>query len=207
LRARPSALAHLPVVDYLCYVAEMAQARLLVVDDEPYSADQVVRLLGKGGIAIESVRRGAEAIRSGVAAEGPGHPFDVILVDYHVPGGAGVEVLRELGERGIDSRIIFMSGQDPSDAAVEAMRLGAFDFIAKPLNRAELSLRIERALRDRRAAALTATFGESMVRRPRKSDVIIGGGTWVKDLYERISMVAPTDVTVAISGESGTGKE
>jgi len=85
------------------------------------------------------------------------------------------------------------------------MRHGAFDFIGKPLNAAELRLRIERALRDRRQAARPADRGDP--RRPRKSDVIIGGSPWTKELYERISMVAPTDVTVAIYGESGTGKE
>jgi DNA-binding NtrC family response regulator len=99
--------------------------------------------------------------------------------------------------------VIIMSGREPGDVAVEAMRLGAFDFISKPLSRAELRLRVERAMRDRRSAAVT----DPSKRRPRKSDVIIGGGGWIKGLYERIAMVAPTDVTVAISGESGTGKE
>jgi DNA-binding NtrC family response regulator len=90
--------------------------------------------------------------------------------------------------------------------AVEAMRFGAFDFISKPLNRAELRIRVERALRDKTTHDGKEGNGDRK-RRPRKSDVIIGGARWIKDLYERISMVAPTDVTVAISGESGTGKE
>src|SRR5262245_47233110 len=120
-----------------------------------------------------------------------------------MPDTGGVEVLRELSSRGVDARVIIMSGREPGDVAVEAMRLGAFDFISKPLSRAELRLRVERAMRDRRSAAVT----DPAKRRPRKSDVIIGGGGWIKGLYERIAMVAPTDVTVAISGESGTGKE
>src|SRR5262245_19484244 len=124
-----------------------------------------------------------------------------------MPDTGGVEVLRELSSRGVDSRVIIMSGRDPGEVAVEAMRLGAFDFISKPLSRAELRLRVERALRDRRAGEPGKDGSDSNKRRPRKSDVIIGGASWIKGLYERSAMVAPTDVTVAIYGESGTGKE
>jgi DNA-binding NtrC family response regulator len=185
----------------------MGQPRLLVVDDEPQLAELIRQLLGDT-IAIQFTLRGDEAIRLALSAEKQGRPFDVILLDYHVPEVAGIEVLEALGERDIDARIILMCGERPADAAVEGMRHGAFDFIAKPLSRIELSLRIERALRDRRAAlAASKTSSADHLRRPRKSDVIIGGGAWIKELYERISMVAPTDVTVAISGESGTGKE
>ena len=151
---------------------------------------------------------GAEAITAAIDADHDGAPFDVVLLDYYMPGTGGVEVLGELSNQGVDARIIIMSGREPGDVAVEAMRLGAFDFISKPLNKAELRLRVARALRDRRAVSTAvAAGGDPGQRRPRKSDVIIGGGTWIKELYERISMVAPTDVTIAISGESGTGKE
>ena len=187
----------------------MAKARILVVDDEPVSAREVGKLLGEQNVDLTSVTGGGDAIEVASEAEANGSPFDVVLLDYYMPGTGGVDVLRELGKRSVDARVIIMSGREPGDVAVEAMRLGAFDFISKPLNRAELRLRVERALRDRRAStsAAPAADGTNNKRRPRKSDVIIGGGRWIKELYERISMVAPTDVTVAISGESGTGKE
>ena len=181
----------------------MVRARLLVVDDEPASAEQIRQMLGEGLAEVTSLDTGADAITTVMEAERGGHGFDVVLLDYFMPRMGGVNVLREMSQRHVDSRIIIMSGRDPGEVAVEAMRLGAFDFISKPLSRAELRLRVERALRDRRAG--DATDGGK--RRPRKSDVIIGGASWIKDLYERISMVAPTDVTVAIYGESGTGKE
>src|SRR5690606_2091402 len=113
-------------------------------------------------------------------AEKHGHPFDVMLLDYYMPGTDGVQVLREIGESGMDTRIILMSGREPADVAVEAMRLGAFDFISKPLNRAELKLRVERALRDRRASMTRGAGGDGKTgadakggsdgkaRRPRK---------------------------------------
>jgi DNA-binding NtrC family response regulator len=185
----------------------MARARLLVVDDEPASADQVRVMLGEGIAEVTSLSRGTEVIRAVLDAERGGRAFDVVLLDYYMPEMGGVDVLRAMNKERIDSRVIIMSGRDPGDVAVEAMRLGAFDFISKPLSRAELRLRVERALRDRRAAESAKGGGDGAKRRPRKSDVIIGGASWIKELYERISMVAPTDVTVAIYGESGTGKE
>lgn len=183
----------------------MVQSRLLVVDDEPHSLQYISHLLQNKGFAIQSALGGHEALRSVLAANEQGQPFDVILVDYHMPDIAGVDVLKVLGERGVDSRVILMSGRQPADVAVEALKLGAFDFIAKPLQLAELQLRIERALRDRRVSRRQER--PRAPRRRRKSNIIIGSSSCIKGLYERISMVAPTDVTVAISGESGTGKE
>jgi DNA-binding NtrC family response regulator len=173
----------------------------LVVDDEPSTAETVIHYLGQNADVV-AVSGGDEGIRAAADADSQGRSFDVVLLDYYMPHTSGVEVLRDLSSRNIDARVIIMSGREPGDVAVEAMRLGAFDFISKPLSKAELRLRVERAMRDRRTA-----IGDPTKRRPRKSDVIIGGGGWIKELYERIAMVAPTDVTVAISGESGTGKE
>jgi two-component system response regulator HydG len=181
----------------------MARARLLIVDDEPAATQHVMHLLASTGFSMEAVRGGDEALSAAQDADDRGRPFDVILVDYHMPDIAGADVLRGLSERGIDSHVILMSGQEPPNLAVEAMKLGAFDFITKPLDRAELELRIARALRDRQSTA----GGESPVRKLRKSDVIVGGSPAVKELFQRLDMVAPTDVTVALSGEPGTGKE
>jgi DNA-binding NtrC family response regulator len=175
----------------------------LVVDDEASTSDAISHHLGRDAFDVVAASGGDEGIRLVVESERDGRPFDVVLLDYYMPHTGGVEVLRDLNARGVDARIIIMSGREPGDVAVEAMRLGAYDFISKPLSRAELRLRVERAMRDRRTAVVT----EPGKRRPRKSDVIIGGGGWIKELYERIAMVAPTDVTIAISGESGTGKE
>jgi two-component system, NtrC family, response regulator HydG len=96
-----------------------------------------------------------------------------------------------------------MAGREPVPIGVEAIRLGVFDVIAKPLSRHDLRARVERAFRDRSGRD---GRGDG-ARRPRKSDVIIGAGPWLTQLYERIGMVAATDVTVTITGESGTGKE
>jgi DNA-binding NtrC family response regulator len=176
--------------------------RVLVVDDEPGTVEVVRALLEQDGAEVTSVGDGRDAIAQALGATQGGRGFDVVLLDYHLPHVTGGEVIRELGARGVDARVVVMSGIDPTRIAAETMRLGAFDFVAKPLSRADLRARVERAFRDRRLGA-RADQG----RRPRKSDVIIGTGAWVKQLYERIGMVASTDVTVTIHGPSGTGKE
>lgn len=181
-------------------------ARVLVVDDEPAYAESVRGQLGKDVTEVVACGGGEEAVASARTAAEEGRPFDVVLLDYYMPRMGGVDVLREFTRLGLDARIILMSGREPGDVAVEGMRQGAFDFISKPLSEAELVLRISRAVRDRRAGAQPVHSGDGP-RRARKSDVIVGGGPWIKTIYERINMVAPTDVTVAVHGESGTGKE
>jgi DNA-binding NtrC family response regulator len=172
------------------------------VDDEAASAEQIKQMLGDGLADVSWLGAGEDAVRTVLEAERHGRGFDVVLLDYFMPRMAGVDVLREMSTHHVDSRVIIMSGRDPGEVAVTAMRLGAFDFISKPLSRSELRLRVERALRDRAPSETSgkADAAEGSKRRPRKSDVIIGGAGWIKDLYERISMVAPTDVTVAIYG-------
>jgi DNA-binding NtrC family response regulator len=199
----------------------MDRARLLVVDDDVHAVEVVKRHLRDMAFDVFAAPGGAEAVDEVRRAGGRGEPFDVVLLDFYMPGMGGIPTLHAMREAGLDARVILSSGQEPTEVAVEAMRHGAFDFISKPLNGAELRLRVERALRDRRAGeraerkertektgpVRTSAAMAASERRPRKSDVIIGGSAWTKEIYERISMVAPTDVTVAIYGESGTGKE
>jgi DNA-binding NtrC family response regulator len=175
--------------------------RVLVVDDAPEMPLIIAGLLGEDAFEVVGAQTEADALKIAVDGERANDGFDVVLLDFYLTRTRGDLVLKELGRRAVEARIILMSGIDAGDLAAHALKLGAFDFVAKPLGRAELRLRVARACRDR------AGDDRPDKRRPRKSDVIIGVGTWIKDLYERISMVAATDVTVAIAGDSGTGKE
>jgi DNA-binding NtrC family response regulator len=177
------------------------RARVLVGDHER-SGLEIQQLLG--GQSLDLVLVDSAELAVSRALESGGDDFDVILLEFYLPEQGGAHVLRELRRNHVPGRVIIMSRTNADEVAVEAMRIGAFDFMAKPVTRAELRLRVERALRDRAFDAPMASPGR---KRPRKSDVIIGGGRWIKELYESISMAAPTDVTVAIYGESGTGKE
>jgi DNA-binding NtrC family response regulator len=167
--------------------------RVLVVDRSSSTRDTVADLLGD--LASEVVwvtREGAGAqLRAGIAV---GAPFDVVLLEADPP--PTVASIRELVTLGGGVRVV-LAAAGP-DGAGAATRSGAADVVVRPFNAAELAFRVGRA---------AAATDRADKRRPRKSDVLIGTGPWIKELYDRIAMVAATDATVAIFGESGTGKE
>jgi DNA-binding NtrC family response regulator len=163
--------------------------RILVVD----KAATLQGALGEiAGDLIASTREAAaERLRAAIA---DGHAFDAVLIDAEPPPAASY--VRELVTAGGGVRIILIAG-NPEGIAL-ASRIGASDVVMRPVVAAELAFRIGK---------LVGPESRENKRRPRKSDVLIGAGAWLKDLYDRISMVAATDVTVAVFGESGTGKE
>jgi DNA-binding NtrC family response regulator len=165
--------------------------KVLVVDRTQSTRDAIAELLGDAhDLAWAPRESAAEKLR---AAIGAGHAFDVLLLEGDPPPTAAL--VRELVTAGGGVRIILLA-MGPDGLAL-AGRVGASDVVMRPLVAAELAFRIGRALPEAR--------GDK--RRPRKSDVLIGAGAWIKELYDRIAMVAATDATVAIFGESGTGKE
>jgi DNA-binding NtrC family response regulator len=162
---------------------------VLVVDRSSSTRDVIADLLGDLASEVVWVARdGALALLRG------SQPFDVIVLDADPPPSAGL--VRELASAGGNARVVLIASGVEGIAL--ATRCGAADVVARPFAAAELAFRVGRV-------APGDTRGDK--RRPRKSDVIIGSGSWIKELYERIAMVAATDVTVAIFGESGTGKE
>jgi DNA-binding NtrC family response regulator len=165
--------------------------RVLVVDRSTQTRDVIADLLGELASATWVARDGASAaLRAAIAA---GQPYDVVVLDADLqPTAAHV---RELVTVGGGVRIL-IAAAGPDGAAIAA-RCGASDVVAKPFAAADLAFRVGRNAGGERVDK----------RRPRKSDVLIGTGPWIKELYDRIAMVAATDVTVAIFGESGTGKE
>ena len=167
--------------------------RVLVVDRTAGTRDVVAERLGDLASDVVWATRDAAGgrLRAGIAE---GRPFDVVVLEAEPAPGA--QLVRELVTQGGGVRVV-LAAVGP-DGAAAAARCGAADVVARPFNAAELAFRIGRN---------AAPPERSEVRRPRKSDVLIGTGPWIKELYDRIAMVAATDVTVAIFGESGTGKE
>ncbi len=172
--------------------------RVLVVDRSSGTRDVIAELLGSSfsqdlaGDVVGTTRDAAAAqLRAGIAS---GHPFDVVILEADPPPTS--QLVRELVTQGGGVRVVLAAAG--AEGAALATRCGASDVIARPFTAAELGFRVGRM----------GTLGERAdKRRPRKSDVLIGTGPWIKELYDRIAMVAATDVTVAIFGESGTGKE
>ena len=167
--------------------------RVLVVDRSAGTRDTVAELLGElaSGVAWATRDAAAAMLRDGIAT---GRPFDVVLLEADPPPTA--HGVRELVTQGGGVRVV-LAAHGPEGAAIAA-RCGASDVVTRPFTAGELAFRVGRG---------APTAERTDKRRPRKSDVLIGTGAWIKELYDRIAMVAATDVTVAIFGESGTGKE
>ncbi|HUS33230.1 MAG TPA: sigma-54 dependent transcriptional regulator [Kofleriaceae bacterium] len=168
--------------------------RVLVVDKSSTTRELIAELLG------DTARELAWASRDAVldklrAAATAGQGFDVIVLDGD---GATPVLVRELSTAARGARVVLIA--NGVEGVALANRCGATDVVSRPFSGPELQFRIGRAS--------GAASGEREAKRwVRKSDVLIGSGAWIKELYDRIAMVAATDVNVAIFGESGTGKE
>jgi DNA-binding NtrC family response regulator len=163
--------------------------RVLVVDKLAATRDAIAEALPEHDVAWASRDAATAQVRTAGAA---GTPFDIVVLEGEPAPNPWL--VRELSSGG--ARVVVIAGG--AEAIAAASRCGAADIISRPFVAGELAFRVARALP-------VDTRGEK--RRPRKSDVLIGSGAWIKELYDRIAMVAATDVTVAIFGESGTGKE
>ncbi|RMF81522.1 MAG: sigma-54-dependent Fis family transcriptional regulator, partial [Planctomycetota bacterium] len=132
--------------------------------------------------------------------------FDVVISDLKMPGMNGVELLREMRRLGLDAPVILMTAYASVETAVEAMKLGAFDYVQKPFNAEEVAILIERAVRE------TQLRRDNEIMRRTIEDiesqrVLIGESPAMRPVLEKIQRVAQSSATVLVTGESGTGKE
>src|SRR5271166_4714234 len=176
--------------------------QLLLVDDDPdLVLAQINRVFGTSQHRIDVARTGAEGIRR-VAERAP----DVVLLDLRLPDQSGLEVYQQI--RRLDARIpvIFVTMAKAADAAIEAMKQGAYDYLFKPLDLHQLRRVVGEALEVARRMREPAVIAET----PPDPDVdgaIIGSCPAMREVYKAIGRVAAQDVPVLITGESGTGKE
>src|SRR5690606_31472121 len=158
-------------------------------------------LLRGGGYEVDEAADGHQACEMG-AAEG----YDVVLTDLRLGTPDGMEVLRAIKEAQPRSEVIVMTAYGTIESAVEAMRLGAFDYLQKPFSEPELVLKVEKALESRKLRGQVEAFAQEF-RERYGFENIVGRSAAVRNLLSRVVRIAPTDVTVLITGESGTGKE
>jgi two-component system response regulator HydG len=175
--------------------------KVLVVDDQKNMRATTAIVLRSAGHAVEEAEDGAAALRR-VQAE----TFDVVLTDLRMPTVDGMEVLRETRRLSPETQVIVMTAYGTIDSAVEAIRRGAYDFLAKPFKEDELLLRVSKAIEKRRLLGEVSLLAGEF-RRRYGLEHIVGRSSVIQELLDRVSRVAPTDATVLISGESGTGKE
>ena len=174
------------------------KASFLIVDDEAGVRSALSGVLEDEGYRVESVESG-EACLEHVRR----HGYDVIVLDIWLPGLDGLATLRKLRERKVDSEVIMISGHGSIESAVRAIKMGAFDFVEKPLSLDKTVLVARNALRQRRLEA------ENRVLRAHvdRGLVMVGESPVMESLREQIAKAAPTTGRVLIFGENGTGKE
>lgn len=178
---------------------KLPQARILVVDDEENIRKSLRMVLEYEGYDVYEAVTGEEALEKSDEIVG----LDLILLDIRLPGKDGLEVLAELKERPYSPEVIMISGHGTIQAAVEATKLGAYDFLEKPLHRERILLAIRNALDHKR---LKREYFD-LHQRTAKRYELVGKHPLMKELWEKIRKIAPTNSTVLIHGESGTGKE
>ena len=176
-------------------------AAVLVVDDDDAFRGALVAELSRMHFTATGVATADEAIHY-VAAHEP----DVALLDLRLGGASGLDVLRRIRETSPATDVIILTGHGTIDTAIEAIRLGAFDYLAKPCPLDELDVRIRKAL-ERQSLQRRATLLERGLTPPDLGSAFIGESPAFRRVLHLIDRVAPTDSTVLISGETGTGKE
>jgi DNA-binding NtrC family response regulator len=177
----------------------MANARVLVVDDEPDIRQTVRDILEDEGYVVDTAESAAAA-RDARRLQRP----DLVLLDIWMPDLDGISLLREWNERGgLPCPVIMISGHGTVETAVEATRLGAWDFIEKPISLAKLLLVISRALE----ASRLKRENEGLRRQLPAPIEVIGSGRGMQALREQVERIAAHDTWVLIQGEPGTGKE
>jgi DNA-binding NtrC family response regulator len=176
--------------------------RVLVVDDHAAARASVIDVLRHAGYVVEGLASAVEALPLLERK-----PFDVVITDLQMPGIDGLEFIRQLSLRRADVQAIMITAHATIASAVEAMRIGAFDYLEKPFDIVALENVVARAMERVRAGAdevdaKTANAGSN------GDDLgMVGGSAAMERLRQRIRQVAPTNETVLICGESGSGKE
>ncbi len=175
--------------------------RILFADDEAHLRDLMQMELPRLGHEVTVCADGASAIRS--LEKGS---FDVALLDIRMPGLTGIEVLGKIRQLSPETQVVILTGHATVDTAVQALRLGAFDYLTKPCKWAELEVILNRVA-ERRDLSNKATALETRLKAAEGTPTLIGETPSMLAVRRLIETIAPTDASVMILGETGTGKE
>jgi DNA-binding NtrC family response regulator len=176
-------------------------ARILIIDDDAAVRRSLEMRLVHAGYAVQTAETGERGLE--MAAGGV---FDVILCDVKMPGLSGIDVLRRLRDQRVDSALLVMTAFGTIETAVEAMKLGAADFVQKPFLRDELFARV-RAATERRQLVRQVRLLERHTRGPGSLGALAGTSAALERVRAFVLRAAASAATVLITGETGTGKE
>src|SRR5436309_12208904 len=171
---------------------------ILIVDDEPGVRSALGGVLRDEGYAVDAVASGEECLER-MARGG----IDLIMLDVWLPGMGGLATFARLRERQVDAQVVLISGHGNIESAVRAIKMGAFDFVEKPLSLEKTVLVIRNALHQRRLEA----ENRALRARVDRTQTMVGESYAMRQLREQVAMAAPTNGRVLIYGENGTGKE
>ena len=175
--------------------------KLLVIDDEPSIRFSIGEVLNGSDVQVIEAESGAQGLQV-VAEESP----DLILLDIRLGNQSGLEVFHDLRRLDPKAVIVFITGHGTADTAIEAMKLGAYDYLVKPLDAAQLQQVVKQALAISRLMHVPA-LAEEQNDADDLAERIVGSGPTMRTVCKQIGRVAAQDVNVLILGESGTGKE
>ncbi len=172
----------------------------LLVDDDPAFVEGLAEIVSRAGFTARTVGTLREA-RGEIEKSAP----DVLLVDLHLPDGSGLDLVKAM-EGTPQAEMVVITGQATVDTAVEAMRLGATDYLVKPVDLARVKLVLAKVAQTRELKEQIGSLrGE--LRKLGRFGQLIGGAPSMQKVYDLITKVAPTEATVLLTGETGTGKE
>jgi DNA-binding NtrC family response regulator len=175
--------------------------RILFADDEAYLRDLMQMELPRMGHEVTVCPDGAAALKA--LEKGS---YDAALLDLRMPGLTGIEVLGKIRQISPETQVVILTGHATVDTAVQALRLGAFDYLTKPCKWAELEVILNRVV-ERRDLANKATALETRLKAAEGTPTLVGETPAMQAVRRLIETVAPTDASVMILGETGTGKE
>jgi two-component system response regulator AtoC len=178
-----------------------APAKILVIDDEVNIREALAALLRDEGYEV-SAAASAEQAMSILESD----YFQIVISDMRMDGASGIDLLRWLRPNCPDTEMILLTAYGSVESAVEAMKLGAYDYLAKPVDRRRLPILIEKALEKQRLTTENRRLRRRLSVKEEFSN-IIGSSGRIRQIFKVISEVAPTNATILITGESGTGKE
>jgi DNA-binding NtrC family response regulator len=179
----------------------MPDSRILVVDDEMIVCESCRRILEEDGYEVEIALSGKEAFEKMKE-----NPYDIVITDLKMPEIDGMDVLRTFRKEYPDAIIIMITGFSTVETAVEAMKLGAFDYIPKPFTPDEVSIVVKKAI-EKRSLLQENIYLRQELQEKYGFHNIVGKSKKMQEIYRIIAKVASTDSTVLIYGQSGTGKE
>ena len=177
-------------------------ATVLVVDDDAATRDGLTTLVENWGYNASAAADGETALKS-CDKELP----HAIVTDLMMPGMNGLEFIAELAERVQQVAVIFMTGQATVETAVQAIKLGAYDYLPKPIEPQRLRSVLEKALKQVSLAREASALRRRLESPLGSYGALIGKSAPMRQLYQQIGQIAATDAAVLVSGESGTGKE